>query len=393
MEQPLSGMRVLEVGGTIAVAAATKQFSDFGAEVIKIEPPAGGELRRTPPFADDRPHLDTGAYHLALDTGKRSLVLDVETPSGREVLGRLCSGAQLLFLQLPPEAAGRVLGVADSESGPSTVAISPHGLDGPYAGRVENDMSMFAWTTRMYRHAVEADGEPLRYAPNVATMQVGATAAAVGFGAAWGQAHDGTRRHVDVSGVEALAGNVDTGYVDWVLLGTERRARGRMTENYPIGNYACRDGYVMFAATLGPQFQRLCTAIGHPELVDDPRFNEPIAKSQHWADFMEYLGPWLDARTRSEVFHEMQAHRVMVAPVLDMSEVTEDPQAKARGSFVTVEQPLVGPVTIHGAPFQMEEAWVARPSPRLGEHGTEILDALGYGRDEQIALFRAGVTG
>ena len=149
----------------------------------------------------------------------------------------------------------------------------------------------------------------------------------------------------------------------------------------------------MFAATLGPQFQRLCTAIGHPELVDDPRFNEPIAKSQHWADFMEYLGPWLDARTRSEVFHEMQAHRVMVAPVLDMSEVSEDPQARARGSFVTVEQPRIGPVTIHGAPFQMEEAWEARPSPRFGEHGTEILDALGYSRDEQIALFRAGVTG
>ena len=393
MDQPLAGMRVIEVGGTIAVAAAAKQFSDFGADVITVEPVTGGQLRRTPPFADDRPHLDAGAYHLSLNTGKRSLALDVETPSGREVLGRLCTGAQLLFVDLPPEQARRVLSVVDAESGPSTIAISAHGLDGPYADRVENDMSMFAWTTRMYRHAVEADGEPLRYAPNVATIQVGATAAAVGLGAAWGQAHDGTRRHVDVSGVEAIAGNVDTGYVDWVLLGTERRARGRMTENYPIGNYACKDGYVMFAATLGPQFQRLCTAIGHPELVDDPRFNEPIAKSQHWADFMEYLGPWLDARTRSEVFHEMQAHRVMVAPVLDMSEVSEDPQAKARGSFVTVEQPGIGPVTIHGAPFQMEEAWEARPSPRFGEHGTEILDALGYSRDEQIALFRAGVTG
>ncbi len=393
MDQPLAGMRVIEVGGTIAVAAAAKQFSDFGADVITVEPVTGGELRRTPPFADDRPHLDAGAYHLSLNTGKRSLALDVQTPSGREVLGRLCTGAQLLFVDLPPEQARRVLSVVDAESGPSTIAISAHGLDGPYADRVENDMSMFAWTTRMYRHAVEADGEPLRYAPNVATIQVGATAAAVGLGAAWGQAHDGTRRHVDVSGVEAIAGNVDTGYVDWVLLGTERRARGRMTENYPIGNYACKDGYVMFAATLGPQFQRLCTAIGHPELVDDPRFNEPIAKSQHWADFMEYLGPWLDARTRSEVFHEMQAHRVMVAPVLDMSEVSEDPQAKARGSFVTVEQPGIGPVTIHGAPFQMEEAWEARPSPRFGEHGTEILDALGYSRDEQIALFRAGVTG
>ncbi len=385
-------MRVIEVGGTIAVAAATKQFSDFGAEVIKIESPARNEVRRTPPFPDDRPHLDTGAYHLALDTGKRSLALDVTTPSGREVLGRLCADAQLLFVQHDPELTRRVLGVVDVNSGPSTVAISPHGMEGPYADRVENDMSMFAWTTRMYRHAISAEGEPLRYGPQVPTIQVGATAAAVGLGVAWGQAHDGTRRHVDVSGVEALAGNVDTGYIDWVLLGTERRARGRLTENYPIGNYECKDGYVMFAATLGPQFERLCGAIGHPELVDDPRFNEPIAKSQHWADFMEYLGPWLETRTRSEVFHEMQQHRVMVAPVLDMSEVTDDPQAKARGSFVEVSQPLVGPVTIHGAPFQMEQAWEARPAPRLGEHNAAILDALGYSRDEQIALFRAGVT-
>ena len=154
MEQPLAGMRVIEIGGTIAVAAATKQFSDFGAEVVKVELPTGGEVRRTPPFANDRPHLDTGAYHLALDTGKRSITVDVATTSGREVLGRLCKDAQLLFLQLPSELAKKVLAVVDAESGPSTVAISPHGLDGPYAGRVENDMSMFAWTTRMYRHSM-----------------------------------------------------------------------------------------------------------------------------------------------------------------------------------------------------------------------------------------------
>jgi crotonobetainyl-CoA:carnitine CoA-transferase CaiB-like acyl-CoA transferase len=112
---------------------------------------------------------------------------------------------------------------------------------------------------------------------------------------------------------------------------------------------------------------------------------------------MAYLGPWLETRTRTEVVTELQAFGVMVAAALTPPEVLTDPQAVARGSFVTVDQPDLGKITLPGPPFRVREegndAWCARPAPRLGEHTSEVLDAAGYTRDEQIALFRAGVTG
>lgn len=105
MNQPLGGMVVIEVGDGVAVGCATKQFSDFGADVVKVERPGGGELRRLPPFPEDRPHVDTGGFHLTLDTGKRSLALGVDTPSGHEVLQRLSARADLVVIELPPALA------------------------------------------------------------------------------------------------------------------------------------------------------------------------------------------------------------------------------------------------------------------------------------------------
>ena len=80
--QPLEGVRVVEVGGTVAVAGATKTLADYGADVVKIEEAGGGEIRRLPPFPDDRPNINHGAFHLGLDTGKRSIVVDTTTASG-----------------------------------------------------------------------------------------------------------------------------------------------------------------------------------------------------------------------------------------------------------------------------------------------------------------------
>ena len=114
MTQPLEGIRVVEIGDGVAVACTGKQFADFGAEVIKVERPGGGEIRRLPPFLNDRPHRDHGGFHLSLDTGKRSLTLDLSTPSGREVIGRLVAGTQLALVELPPAIATPVLTMARS---------------------------------------------------------------------------------------------------------------------------------------------------------------------------------------------------------------------------------------------------------------------------------------
>ena len=392
MDQPLRGVRVVEVGGGVAGAAAAKTFSDYGADVVTVESQHGGLVRRLPPFPRDEPHLDRGGFHLALNTGKRSIVLDVSTPSGREVIARLMENSQLLILDVPPVEARPLLALV-GEDGPSTVTITPHGLEGPYALRRENDASAFAWSTRMHRHAIEGRA-PLRYAPQLGAMQVGGTAAAAGVAAVWSGEHEGARHDIEVAGVEALSGNVDTYFILWSFTGAEQpRAPGQSKAMYPAGNYRCKDGWVMFAASGDRFFFRLIEAIGHPELREDPRFATADAKTQHWSAFMEYLGPWLEARTRHEVFTQLQAFGVMVAPTLDVAELLTEPQALARGSFVTVEGTAAGTITVAGPPFRLDDGFLARPAPNLGEHTADLLHEAGYSVDEQLALFRAGVTG
>lgn len=393
-DQPFAGTRVVEVGGSLAVAAATKTLSDFGADVVKVEPLEGAAMRRLPPFPDDAPSLEAGAYHLALDTGKRSLALDLGSPSGRDVLARVAAGAALVTSHLDALTGEAVdAALARLEQQPSRVRLAEHGLEGPWRDRVENDMSLFANSTRMWQHAI-AGQPPLRYGPNVPTMQWGATAAAVSAATLWGQSRDGQRRDVEVAGVESLLGNVDAWFLIWEFTGMEMpRGPGQSRLNYPAGSYRCADGYVTFASSGEPFFSRLCGAIGHPELPQDPRFATPEAKAQHFDGFFEHLGPWLESRTRREVFTELQAQGVMVAPILDVAEAIVDPQSQARGSFVTQQQPGIGEVTLAGPPFRLDHAFALHPAPRLGEHTVGLLDEAGFTRDEQIALFRAGVIG
>ncbi len=392
--QPFEGIRIVEVGGTVAVAGATKTLSDYGADVIKVEDRSGGTLRRLPPFPEDRPNINFGAFHLGLDTGKRSIVLDTTTASGEAILGALAASSDVLVMDLLPERAQAVLALLDGlgESAPSVVAMSPHGLDGPHAGRIENDLTLFALSNRMGRHSFD-DQEPLRYSAEVATLQWASTATAVTAAAIWGRQRDGKRRLVEVAGVEALAANVDSWFVQWSFTGASTpRPAGPSRAAYPTGYLPCQDGYVSFFAGTPPFFGRLCRAIGHPEFADDPRFTDPAQKPKHFDEFMGYLQPYLNSRTREQVFTELQSHGVMVAPLLDVSEALRDPQAVARGSYVEFEQPGMGTHLLPGPPFRLAGTWRLRPAPDLGQHTEELLSELGYTRAEQVALFRAGVT-
>lgn len=393
--QPLSGLTVVEVGGSIPVAAATKLFSDYGAQVLKVEPLRGGALRRVGPFRGDVPDLELGAFHYTLDTGKRSVVVDLETPSGLEVFSRLAGAADIVFTHESAELTHRLLAeVRALDRRPHTVMLADQGLEGPYAARRENGSTLLAWSGRMRQHSLPGE-EPLRYAPYVPEMQWGATAGAIGLACAWSGDHGGEVREVEVSGIEAMAGNVDTWFLHWEFMGAEwPRQAGQSNTSYPTGTYRCADGYVVFASANPPFFHRLFEAIGRPELITDPRFATPTAKVGHFQEFFEILDPWLRERTRDEVFTHLQSHGVMVAPLLDISEVVTDRQSVARGSFVEHGLADGSKTILGGPPYRLQgEAWQAHPAPRLGADTDAILQELGYTTEERLALFRAGITG
>jgi crotonobetainyl-CoA:carnitine CoA-transferase CaiB-like acyl-CoA transferase len=389
VEQPLAGTRVVELGGRVGGAAAAKSFADFGADVVTVEPPGGGELRRQPPFPDDRPHPDRGAFHLAFDMGKRSLSLDIQTASGREVLRRLFATAELVLGELPAAEVPRLRALVDPASGPATVWLTPHGLDGPYADRREADLSILAWSTRM-RQQGPPGRPPLRRGPQAAVVQAGHTAAAIGLAVWRARRHGGQRYDVDVAAVEAVLGNVDTAFVNWSFTGTERFAAAPGPGVPPAtGTYPCRDGFVIVAST-EPWLARLCHFLSTAA---------PGENGFEWEETAGRLSAYLGEHTKREVFDELQAHGVMSAPVLDVSEIVDDPQALARNSFATVEQPGVGAMRVAGAPFRLggvgseeDRGWQARAAPRLGEHTDELLEELGYPAAERQALARAGVT-
>ena len=392
--RPLAGRLIVEVGGSIPVAAAAKLFSDYGADVVKVEAPGGAPMRRIGPFPGDVPDLEVGAFHVALDTGKRSLTLDLASPSGLEVFDRLCEHADLVLLHSATALALELReGLRLLEHRPHVVVLTEHGLDGPFAERTENGTSLLAWTGRMRQHSLP-DEEPLRYAPYVPEMQWAATAAAVANACLWSSEHGGEPREGEVSGVEAMTGSVDTWFVVWEFQGAEMpRAGGQSKAAYPAGCYRCSDGYVVFASANPPFFNRLCEAIGHPELITDERFLTPAEKALHFDEFFAILDPWLRERTRDEVFTYLQQYGVMVAPVLDVSEVVTDRQAVARGSFVEHALPTGRTTLLAGPPFHLDGGWDHGPAPRIGEHTDEVLRDLGYSTTERLALFRAAVTG
>lgn len=387
--QPLAGLRVVELGGGVSGAYATKLFADLGAEVVKVEPPGGDPLRRAVVVAGDTADDEAGPLHLHLDTNKRSLVADLASTADRAVVRALAGAADLVVESFAPGVlAAYHLGYDDLRTLRHDVvlaSITPFGQDGPYAGVVGEDIVTYAMGGPMRSTGI-VDREPLKLAGLLTSYQVGNVAATASMGALTLAARERRAVHVDVSALEAQVGSIDrrsTYLLYFAYTGaTGQRMRPEAMGVVPRGVFPCADGYVLvsgnpmwrdrMAATLGDD--ALGARLRSPDWLDDDDLPEDVNGAVYG---------WLADRTRARATADAQANRWPVTPLNLPVELLSDPHFAARGFFLDVDDPLVGPYQLPSAPFRMRNGWqLRRRAPRLDEHGAEL-------RAEAAALVKA----
>jgi crotonobetainyl-CoA:carnitine CoA-transferase CaiB-like acyl-CoA transferase len=385
---PLEGLRVLDLSRLLPGPYATLVLADLGADVVKVEDPAGGDpLRSIPPLAGE----GSGAFH-AINRNKRSLALDLRASGGTAAFARLTRGADVVVESYRPGVLDRLgLGYeALRRENPRLVlcSLTGYGQDGPGAGRAGHDLDYAA-----YAGVLALNGPPERPLPlavQAADLAGGAWPAVAGVLAALvRRAATGEGAHVDVSMTEGalalLAMPLAMAWARGSPLARGRELLGGGAACY--GTYRTRDGRFVALGALEPKFfDAFCAAVDRPELAAR-QFDEGGAGPR-----AELEGVFA-ARTFAEWRAFADAHDVCLAPVLEGDEPRADPQLAARGAFVEIPSRDGGTLPGVATPVRLRgTAAPLRPAPRLGEHSDEVLGAAGFSAAEIASMRGAGLV-
>ncbi len=388
----LSELRVVELGVWVAGPSVGGLLADWGAAVVKVEPPAGDPARRMLEVVIGHGEPQSPPFDLD-NRGKRSVVLDLTTDLGAEAMRRLLLRADVFVTNLRPEAVDR-LGL-----GPETVtamnqrlvyaSVTGYGRSGPDAARPGYDVGAF-WARSGIASATAPEGTPPPAIRGGLGDHVTGLATAAGILAAL------LDRERTGSGQVVEASLLRTGMycLGWDLglqlrLGKVAATRPRTREINPMVNsYQAGDGRWFWLLGVESQrhFPRLCEAIGRPELAEDERFASARDRRHNSADLVALLDEVFAGRTRSEWTDVFDEHDVWWAPVNSIADVVEDPQSVAAGALVEVpggegapsHRAVATPIS-----FSRIETGPSGPVPALGEHTGEVLAELGLSVDDE----------
>ena len=400
---PLADITVLDLTHYIAGPYCTKLLATYGAEVLKIERPGQGDpARQLGPFPGDRPHPEKSGLFLHLNTNKCSVTVNLKHPRGQELIRELVRQVDVVVENFSPRVLPS-LGLSYQDLEPLNprlvmTSISNFGQSGPYRNWKAQDMVIYAMGGAMNLTGLP-EREPLRLALNLMAYQGGNVAAAATMTGVLGVRRLGVGQHIDVALFEVHTGSIDrrtTGLVGYQYTGEPGyREEPTGIGVYPNGVYPCKDGYIQ--TLVFPQaWERLLAAMEMPELRQDPRFADPLARLQqdNRPAFLAIFLDWLQRHTRYEAMRKAQAQGVPLTAVNQPSAVLQDPHFRAREYFVEVAHPLAGTLPYTREPFRMA-ASPAKPvqrAPLLGEHTEAVLgQRLGLSTAELAALRRHGV--
>ena len=400
---PLEGVRVLDLTQGVCGPSTTKLFADYGAEVLKIERPGGGDpARRIGPFPSDLPHPEKSGVFLDLNTGKHSITLNLKVATGRLILCRLAAESDLIvesFRAGTLERLGLGLDVLHAASpAAALVRISNFGQHGPRRDFEADDMLLYA-AGGVLQVTGESELGPLKLGMFAPLMLAASVVAAMTMGALSASRRDREAEILDVSIQEVLAGSMDRGGPNLVsfqysgALMVERRPADVKTSALPQGVYPCADGYVQVATHLG-WFDRFCRTVGREDLLEDERILATLTDYEVIGPEIEaILYPWLLERGKQEVMEKAQANGWPVTAINTLEDVFRDPAFRERGFFVELDHPFAGPLEFPGPPLRLSETPGAlRRAPTLSEHTSEVLtERLGFSKQEVVILRQRGV--
>lgn len=397
MRRSLGDLLVVDLTQVVSGAVTTMLMVEFGAQVIKIEPPEGEPYRHAgyPITNGDK---ETNLNFLRFSRGKKSVTLDLKSHAGRSVLRDLVKQADVLIENFRPGVLAR-LGFSTEElqrinSRLIYTSISGFGHDeilpSPFQDRPAYALITEAMAGLTHLAGNEG-GPPVWMGFAMADIFAGSLALAGTLVALGDRERTGRGRRVDIAMYDGATFMNDLAMASYSALGMVM-GRGQYVLQSPWGPFRASDGYIVIAVLSEHQWVAFCEVIGQPDLANDQRLNSGHLRSANHEELVKPLvSAWTRSRTRQAATKELLAGGVPAAPVNSSEDVAESEQTAARQMLVDVEDPVAGTVRLVGNPIKMDGLIPpeSRRIPHLGEHNSAVLKGLLGRSDEDVSALAA----